>query len=351
MYSTIRPGKFWYDTNGKRIQAHGGSIIFAEGKFWWYGENKEGVTGRAFGTPCKDWHHGVKLYSSTDLYNWVDEGFALPESDDKDNPFYSERIMDRPHIIYNELTKKYVMWAKTVGSDFTKCKFSVCVGDDLHSFKFIKEFEPKPFHAGDFDLFKVGSKAYVVYENPHTEMVLHELTDDYTGVTDVYSSHLKLECPPFVREAPAYFERNGRRYVFTSGTTGYFPNRTILYDITDLHGEWVDLGDPCVDDVNHNTFHSQISSVFKHPFIADLYIALGDRWLTDLSVDMPDMDQVFLGMFSKDGRGLKMDHFDYINISDENTQEANYVWLPVDFSGKTPLLKWKSAWTIESPKK
>ncbi len=40
MYKNIRPGKVWYDTNGKRIQAHGGSILYAEGKYWWYGENK-----------------------------------------------------------------------------------------------------------------------------------------------------------------------------------------------------------------------------------------------------------------------------------------------------------------------
>ena len=45
MYSSIRPGKFWYDTDGKRIQAHGGSIIFINDTFYWYGENKDGITG------------------------------------------------------------------------------------------------------------------------------------------------------------------------------------------------------------------------------------------------------------------------------------------------------------------
>ena len=37
----IKPGQPWLDTNGKRIQAHGGSVIYADGKFYWYGENKE----------------------------------------------------------------------------------------------------------------------------------------------------------------------------------------------------------------------------------------------------------------------------------------------------------------------
>ncbi|MBQ8356529.1 MAG: hypothetical protein IJX39_01840 [Clostridia bacterium] len=47
------------------------------------------------------------------------------------------------------------------------------------------------------------------------------------------------------REAPAYFEHNGRKFIITSGTTGYFPNPTVGYDVTDLHGEWKDLGLTC----------------------------------------------------------------------------------------------------------
>ena len=106
MYKSIRPGKIWYDTDGKRIQAHGGSIIFVYNIFYWYGENKEGITGRATGEKCKFWHHGVKLYSSIDLYNWKDEGYVIKESDDPSNPFYPANIMDRPHILYNEKTNK-----------------------------------------------------------------------------------------------------------------------------------------------------------------------------------------------------------------------------------------------------
>lgn len=40
-YASIRPGQPWLDTEGKRIQAHGGSLFFWEGTFYWYGENKE----------------------------------------------------------------------------------------------------------------------------------------------------------------------------------------------------------------------------------------------------------------------------------------------------------------------
>lgn len=45
-YDCIRPGQIWLDTNGKRIQAHGGSVIYIDGTYYWYGENKEFTTGQ-----------------------------------------------------------------------------------------------------------------------------------------------------------------------------------------------------------------------------------------------------------------------------------------------------------------
>ena len=40
-YTSIRPGKEWLDTDGNLIQAHGGSVMYYNGKYYWYGENKE----------------------------------------------------------------------------------------------------------------------------------------------------------------------------------------------------------------------------------------------------------------------------------------------------------------------
>ncbi len=42
----IIPGANWTDTNGKRIQAHGGGILREpDGTFYWIGEDKTGNTG------------------------------------------------------------------------------------------------------------------------------------------------------------------------------------------------------------------------------------------------------------------------------------------------------------------
>ena len=78
MYHSFRPGQEWLDTNGKPIQAHGGSVFFENGTYYWYGENKEFTDGKN-----GVWTWGVRCYSSQDHYNWKDEGLIIPP-DEKD---------------------------------------------------------------------------------------------------------------------------------------------------------------------------------------------------------------------------------------------------------------------------
>ena len=349
MYSSFRPGKVWYDTDGKRIQAHGGSIICVDNVFYWYGENKDGITGNATGEKCKFWHKGVNLYSSVDLYNWKSEGVFCFEVKDKKHPFHPANIMDRPHIIFNKKTNKYVLWAKCCsGLTFSTSAFAICVSDSIKGpFKYIKSVAYFPFTAGDFDMFEEDGKGYIIYENPHTEIICQTLTDDYTDLTEEYSSHLKRKCPPYTREAPAFFARKGRKFLLTSGTTGYYPNTTQLDELSlGVHKEWTTLGNPCVNDVCNNSFHSQFSSVFKHPFIDDLYIALGDRWLIDIPPNF-NGQEIFERMFDDEKEPLPKD-FALEEYSDENTSEANYVFLPIQFKEDgTPYIIWKNEWRVK----
>ena len=103
--NTFKPGQEWRDTDGELIQAHGGQVIYVDGKYYWYGENKSMTT--SFRSPY--WHNGVQCYSSDDLYTWKNEGTILKPNDDINSPLCRERIIDRPHILYNEKTKKYVI--------------------------------------------------------------------------------------------------------------------------------------------------------------------------------------------------------------------------------------------------
>ena len=112
-YTSFQPGQPWLDTEGKRIQAHGGSVFFENGVYYWYGENKEKTDGKN-----GIWHWGVRCYASRDLYNWEDLGLIIPpEPDDPLSSLHPSSQMDRPHIIYNRKTKKYVSgWSIAVCS-------------------------------------------------------------------------------------------------------------------------------------------------------------------------------------------------------------------------------------------
>ena len=125
-YTSIRPGQVWLDTNGERIQAHGGSVMYLDGMYYWYGENKE------FTDPAKGiWHWGVRCYRSADLYNWEDLGLIIPpNTEDPKSSIHPTSMMDRPHIIYNKKTKKFVCWLKIMEKDGSQSE-TVLTADSL----------------------------------------------------------------------------------------------------------------------------------------------------------------------------------------------------------------------------
>ena len=344
-YHSIKPGKPWYDTQGKRIQAHGGSMLFWEGTFYWYGENKEGVTDEKV-----LWHNGVRMYSSKDLYNWKDEGvICATHPEDPESPLHPYSKMDRPHILYNDKTKKFVLWMKIMGEGGREQYMATATSDKITGpFRIVNEkLHPGGMNSGDFDLVKrEDGSACIVFERVHSDMIVIDLTDDYLDTTLTYSVHLPRKCPPYVREAPAVFHRQGKHYIITSGTTAKFPNasETVRYD--DIHGEWEELGDPFVGDVKRTSFDSQVSCVFKYPYADDLYIAMADRWLTDLSDDRPDIAAIFAAIFDPD---IKSDLADFSlhTLTAKNTSLADYVWLPVKFVDGVPKIEWRDEWTIE----
>ena len=180
----------------------------------------------------------------------------------------------------------------------------------------------------------------------HSELICADLTDDYTDVTGYYSTHFPRTNPPFVREAPAYFRRRRLHYLFTSGTTGYFPNQSEVACALSYHGPWKLLGDPHPGDMEHTSYRSQITSVFKHPCKKDLYIALADRWLTDLPEVLPDIGAAFEEGFRSDGANRSKLRA-LVRLTSQNTSLADYVWLPVRFDGEMAYLDWRDEWRIE----
>lgn len=346
---TIRPGRPWLDTNGNRIQAHGGSIIHEDGVFTWYGENKEHTT-----PGSGNWHWGVCAYQSKDLVTWEDRGLIIPPViDDPESPLHPAQKMDRPHILHNPRTGKYVCWIKVMGADGHTQASTILTADSLLGpYEIVRTgLRPLGMDAGDFDLVvdPETHTAYYYFEKVHTELVCAELTDDYTDVSGEYSTHFPHPGPPFTREAPAHFERDGVHYLITSGTTGYFPNFSEVAAGPGYHGPFTVLGDPHPTDPSRTSFRSQISSVFKHPQKKDLYIALGDRWLPQLPDDMPDVYASVAARARGEAPQMPADPAAMAAAmaagSGENTAIAEYVWLPIRFDGDIPTIHWLDEWS------
>ena len=347
-YNSIRPGQVWLDTNGNRIQAHGGSIMYLDGTYYWYGENKEKTTGEN-----DIWHWGVRCYTSQDLYNWEDCGVIIPpEPENPESSLHPSSQMDRPHIIYNKETKKYVAWLKIMHRDGTQTETVMTADDILGPYTKVREgLKPLNMSAGDFDLAVApDGKAYYYFERVHSETICADLTADYTDVKGYYSTHFPHTQPPFVREATAHCLRKGKHYLITSGTTGYLPNPSEVAVADTWHGPYTVLGNPHPDDESSTSFHSQISSIVKVPGKKDLYIACAVRWLPEhMDRKYEEYAAVFEKIFGGDVKPEEMDNRDdSLDDADmRNTSIADYVWLPLRFEGDMVYIDWKDEWRIE----
>lgn len=71
---------------------------------------------------------------------------------------------------------------------------------------------------------------------------------------------------------------------------------------------------------------------------------MADRWLVDLPENMPDMNDVFDRMFDPNKTPPDID---FGKLTRKNTSVADYVWLPVEFEGDTPVIRWYDSWRWE----
>ena len=128
------------------------------------------------------------------------------------------------------------------------------------------------------------------------------------------------------------------------------PSRVCVFK--DYHGDYVDLGDPCIGDKTRTTFSSQITSVIKLPG-KDAYIACADRWMPDFWV--PRMSGQIISGMERHFKDYKPDTSPQKAAPlpgeeqkhGENTSKSRYVWLPIEWEGEKPVLQWRDEWKVE----
>ncbi|MGB3152324.1 MAG: glycoside hydrolase family 43 protein [Maribacter sp.] len=348
-HSNFKPGEVWVDSDSVHINAHGGGILFYNDTYYWFGEFK--TSGRAGNSA----HVGVSCYSSTDLYNWKNEGIALAVSEKSGSDIEKGSVIERPKVIYNEKTGKFVMWfhlelkeqgyaaARTalalsdkITGPYTfvksmrvnKEQWPLNYREDLKTKQYqsdLKWWSPDWYGAIEEGLFlqrdfKNGQmsrdmtlfvdddgKAYHIH-SAEDNLTLHisELTDDYQDFTGKY---IRL-FPAGHNEAPALFKKDDTYYLMASGCTGWEPNAARMFKAKSIWGPWEALGNPCVGDNSNLTFHSQSTYILPVQGKKDAFIYMGDRW------------------------------------TPKNPIDGSYIWLPIQFKDNKPVIKWADKWDL-----
>ncbi len=347
----FRPGERWPDTEGHHINAHGGCILQHDSVFYWYGENRPD---RGFTTEV-----GVSVYRSTDLQNWMPAGVALAVAEEAGSPIERGCIMERPKVVHNARTGKFVMLfhLELKGRGYEAAQVGFAVSDTpAGPFRFVRALRPNAgrwpvefgeeeikaarahrladypewwtpewrkaveagmFTAHDFEGGQMSrdmtvyvdddGKAYhLTSSEENLTLHLHELTDDYLDYTGRYTRI----APGGQNEAPTLFKREGRYWLICSGCTGWAPNRARMFYAESLWGPWTPCDSPFEGPGADKTFGGHGTFVFRMPGGADAFVFMADVW------------------------------------NPAHLRRSRHIWLPIDFRPDgTPRIPWRDSWT------
>lgn len=351
-HEDFNPGEIWKDDQGVHINAHGGGFLIHDDTYYWFGEIK------TKGSEGNKAQVGVSVYSSEDLYNWENKGVALAVHEDSTSLLVKGCVIERPKVIFNEKTGKFVMWFhhELKGQGYKAAMTGLAVSDNIEGpYTYVKSVNPNPgiwpsnfpdslktrdvdpddfewrsdewfeevekglFLRRDFEKGQMArdmtlfvdddGKAYHIHSSEGNQ-TLHvaELTDDYLDFTGNYTRVL----PGQQNEAPAVFKKDGKYYMISSGLTGWKPNpgRSAVADHP--MGPWKSIGNPVIGTKQemNTTFRSQSTYVLPLKDKEDAFIYIGDRW------------------------------------TPKNPIEGSYVWLPIEFEEGRPVIRWHDSWDL-----
>ncbi len=282
VYSEFKPGELWLDDKGNHVNAHGGGFLYYDNTYYWFGEHK--VSGKEGNKAMV----GVHVYSSKDIYNWKDEGIALKMLDDENSMLQKGSVLERPKVIYNKKTRKFVMWFHHELKDqgYKAALTGIAISDNvtgpyqyINSFRihpkvwatnFTKEQQQKAALVTEEELkkkskwidgvfmyrdFETGQMSrdmtlfvdddeqgyHITASENNQTLLISKLSDDYLSLTDEYVRVF----PGEANEAPAIFKKDGKYFMFSSYTTGWAPNPGRLAVSDNMMYGWKSLENPC----------------------------------------------------------------------------------------------------------
>lgn len=276
--SSIINGTDWRDTEGNPIAAHEGGIARFNGVFYWYGSSyADNPTGKFDVSDGPVWN-GVQVYSSTNLKNWTYKGVCLPRPK---KGFGKLGATGRSHVIYNEKTKKYVMWYRWylhVPASF----LMVAVADRPEGpFRSLgpREMGTSNGFASDMNVFQDDDgKGYVIYcdhgghgvkgDKATYTIRIDSLSDDYLTSKKDGAVVFDKGC-----EAPAMIKYKGKYIAVASGVNGWAGSETVCAVADTPMGTYKKQADIS----EKKTWNSQVTDLI-YLKESDTVMALCDQW-------------------------------------------------------------------------
>jgi beta-xylosidase len=265
---------------------------------------------------------GIHCYASNDLVHWHDQGMVLHvEYDNQRSDLAHGCNQDRPKVVYNARTKKFVAYFKLYLKDHgvRTGYVGVAISDSptgpfRYSHKFLGAGSPNG--SGDYAIFQEenGDLYHLTVRKPDKAFVVGKMREDYLMPESEYKVCRGIT---HATEAPAVVKRDGVYHLLASGSTGWAPNAARYFTSTSLEGPWTDQGNPC-EGVNQEnglgpdkTFGGQSTFIIPVEGHQEAYIAMFD-------IHKP-----------------------------EHPYESGYIWLPVVFANDRLSIKWMSSWNMD----
>lgn len=312
--NVIRNGLSIADNREKILHAHGGFIVKHDKEYYWFGENRLGDI-------------RVSCYKSEDLINWEYRNDVLTlKSSVGDHYIRSDKRMiqeiadsegilktvgcniERPKVLYNKKTQKYVMWMHYEnGIHYGKACCAVAICDTIDGdYTYLGAFNPVGNMSRDCTVFveEDGAAYFLSAARENQDLILYRLTQDYLAIEE----QVKIYWPGQCREAPALFKKDGYYYLLTSACTGWAPNQgkyAVTSSLLDGFGTMKTFG-------NGTTYDSQPAFVLPiQGYEGTEYLYVGDRWN---GTQYHESTYVFLPLTFDEQGNMTMNYYDNISI-------------------------------------
>lgn len=281
-WTKVVNGRMWIDENGKSVQAHGAGFVLVGDTWYMIGEDR-----------ANSWQPDVNMYSSKDLQHWKFEGKIIENR--KTHPdLGTRRFIERPKILWNRKTGKFVVWCHYEGRNYGASEAAVFVSDKVTGpYEFVWGGRPLGVKSRDCNVFQDGNgKAYFISTiEENQDIGVFELADDYLSAKKCTEIFKGLQ-----REAPAVVKVGKLYYMLSSACTGWNPNQCKL-----SFSKHIDKGWSALENIGDRiAFDTQAASILTIKGTKQTtYLYVGDRWMDPT---LPESKTIIFPVSFKDGK-------------------------------------------------